>query len=253
MRATIVGRRVIDVIGDAFDRLLVAHQILTTDTAQRALRVAAPTSFVLGWMIEAVERFQEETPGTRIELEPLDDPLAARSPQPDVILCHARARPEGLGLGADWQSLSACTFRVVYSAERLRSQLTRPSDLQDLPLIRCDLRDGAKRGAPSWSDWLAAHDVVRPPFAPEIEVSQAYAAMRMAIMGQGVALLTRHLTEAAVRQGNLQELPGGDWHQGTALWSCVVAPQGLIRDQARHLQSWLQGELVKIYGPAVDR
>lgn len=237
------GLRVIAALGDSLTRLQSAQRVLAGQGGTLPLRVAAPTSFVLGWLVEAIDRFHTRHPGLKIEIEPLDDPLTARSFQPDVVLFHGADHPR-----TDFLKLCDCSFRAVYNPDRLGRVLRGPSDLTDVALIRCDLRDGAARGAAHWASWLAAKSVARAADAPEIEVSQAYAALRMAMLGQGVALLTRHLTENALRQSAVQEVPGSAWQQGTALWVGRMVTLGDNRAAAQAFLGWLQEELALIYG-----
>jgi DNA-binding transcriptional LysR family regulator len=242
------GRRVVDTIGDAFVRLRLAHQLTQEIATNQPLRVTAPTSFVLGWLIERLEHFYSAHPGISIQIEPIDDPMAPRTVQPDVVLSG-----RGGEHGAEWRKLSDCSYRVVYNSERLRRVLLLPGDLSDVPLIRSDLGAGTALGAPSWSTWLAANGVKRAPEAPEIEATQAYAAMRMAMFGQGVALISLHLTESAIAQGRLQELPARHWMQGTAMWSLVLTRHPGSQKNAATLLNWLSAELSLIYGDSTAR
>lgn len=244
IQPTEAGRRVIDTIGDAFERLRLAQEVVHGRPETRPLRVAAPTSLVLGWLIERLADFYLEHPGISIEIAALDDPLTVRPGEADLVVVHGEAAP-----AADWLRLCDSDFSVVYNARRLRRTLLGPADLADVALIRCDLRDGGLRGAAAWPRFLSSRNVRRLPEATELHASQAYAALRMAEFGQGVALLSRHLTARAIHDGALQEMPDSTWRQGTAIWAAVTAPRPPAEAQARVLAGWLRAALLAVYGP----
>lgn len=231
LEATERGQLVQAALGDAFVRLRQAFEIAQGGQAVRPLRVVAASSFAVGWLLDRLAAFRAACPGSDLHLEPAEDPLAPREYAPDILLHHGSAPPEPRG----WDRLFNCEAFAV-------SASPRPVTLEAVasaPLIHCDVREGLARGGPSWQAWFAAKRLAPAPDAPRPQhVTQAYAALRLALRGEGVALLSRHLIEAPVRDGSLSVVPGSGFSPGTALWVKVV--EGAPRQDAQRFVDWLR-------------
>lgn len=191
---TEAGRSYLAVVTPALDRIAVASTQLLEQAAPTALRVSAPPSFMMRWLIPRMSGFQRRHPDVEIKLSTLIGPVNFQENDYDVAI-----------RGAHEPAPHCCS--VPFMTETI------------VPVCHVDLLEGGRLGSPQdlashtlitygtelmpWSEWLKAAGVpdLRP--ASMLKFEQLYFALQAAAEGLGVALVPLFLVADDITQGHL--------------------------------------------------
>lgn len=180
-------------IGPALDRIAAATALYGHE-AGAVLRVNAPSTFALRWLVPRLTRFRARHPAIRVRLETSNQPLEALTDPGDVAI---RGGPD---------SFYGLAVRVFLSEERLpvcspglrdRVPLREPADLRHHTLLH-------SASLPRlWDDWLAAAGI--PGLEPEaaLTLDHFYLTLQAALDGIGVAMGPTALIADDLAQGRL--------------------------------------------------
>ncbi|AWI88933.1 LysR family transcriptional regulator [Methylobacterium sp. DM1] len=157
-----VGRRMLptpaarvfaEEISLSFDRLTAASEAWGRPQAPRVLRVSAPATFAMRWLIPRLDDFHAARPDTEVRVTTTTTLQDALRGGFDLAV---RRGPE------PWPQHRAVPFlteadTLVASPALLRNRpLATPGDLESHVLLGTETRPG------DWSDWLAAAGVALP-------------------------------------------------------------------------------------------
>ena len=140
----------------SFDRLILAADACGRSDAQRVLRVSAPTTFAMRWLIPRLDRFHAARPEAEVIVATattLQDQLRGG------FELAVRREPRLGGAGQAWGPYRAVRFLdeadtlVVGPALLARRPLNEPSDLAGHALLASETRPG------DWTDWLDEADL----------------------------------------------------------------------------------------------
>lgn len=153
MVATPVARAFAEDVSLSFDRLTAAAEACGRPQAPRVLRISAPATFAMRWLIPRLDHFHAARPGTEVRVTTtttLQDTLRGGF---DLAI---RRGPE------PWPQHRAVPFlteadTLVASPALLKDRpLATLGDLEGHVLLGTETRPG------DWSDWLAAAGTVLP-------------------------------------------------------------------------------------------
>ncbi|BAU90858.1 LysR substrate-binding protein [Methylorubrum populi] len=153
MVATPAARVFAEEISLSFDRLTAAAEACGRPQAPRVLRVSAPATFAMRWLIPRLDDFHAARPGTEIRVTTTTTLQDALRGGFDLAV---RRGPE------PWPQHRAVPFlteadTLVASPAVLRSRpLATPRDLESHVLLGTETRPG------DWIDWLAAAGITLP-------------------------------------------------------------------------------------------
>ncbi|UHC15524.1 transcriptional regulator GcvA [Methylobacterium currus] len=180
-------------IGPALDRIAAATALYGHE-AGAVLRVNAPSTFALRWLVPRLARFRDRHPAIRVRLETSNQPLEALADPGDVVI---RGGPD---------IFYGTTARVFLSEQRL--PVCSPGLLGRVPLREpADLRHHTLLHSASlprlWDDWLAASGV--PGLEPEaaLTLDHFYLTLQAALDGIGLAMGPTALIADDLAQGRL--------------------------------------------------
>ncbi|MBL6458425.1 LysR family transcriptional regulator [Belnapia sp. T6] len=228
---TPAARAYVAEIGPALDRVAAATERFGA-AADVVLRVNAPASFALRWLVPRLARFQAAHPGARVRLETSNEALEALQAPYDVII---RGGPDA------FYGYSACPF---LSEERL--PVCSPALLERIPLRTVeDLRHHTLLHSTSlprlWEDWLARAGAADLQPAAVLSLDHFYLTLQAALDGIGVAMGPTAL--AAEDLGQRRLVAPFDGPRLPARSYCAYVPEAKEGDDLTlAFRAWLQGE-----------
>ncbi|MBN8899564.1 MAG: LysR family transcriptional regulator, partial [Rhodospirillales bacterium] len=165
-------------IGPAFDRIAAATARYGQDDGA-VLRVNAPASFALRWLVPRLAGFRERHPGIRVRLETSNQPLEALPEAYDVVI---RGGPDTFYGYATRPFLAERRLPVCSPALLARYPLHVPDDLRQHTLLHT-------LSLPRlWTDWLDAAGVPGLMPAAALTLDHFYLTLQAALDGIGVAM-----------------------------------------------------------------
>jgi len=180
-------------IGPALDTIAMATAQYGTGD-HTVLRVNAPPTFALRWLLPKLAKFHEAHPGVRVRLETSNDPLEALPDAYDVII---RGGPDSFyGFSAE-AFLSEERLPVCSPALLDRLPLREPSDLRKHTLLHTLSLPRV------WDDWLTKAGVSDLQPDAELVLDHFYLTIQAAVEGLGVAMGPTALIFEDLAQGRL--------------------------------------------------
>lgn len=229
LQLTTDGRRLERAVSAAFDTLRTAAAQITPQP-DSVLRVSAPPTLSMWWLIPRMIALHHAHPQLRIELSTGTAPADFEGDPYDAAIRRIAGVPKGLVAERflDGRSIPVCS-----PAYRREQRLRSVSDLARATLVMT-------RSEPlAWDDWLRLHHVRREPLATMLEFEQLYFAVQAALDSLGVALVPAALVAAEVSRGRLHALsqPEGRMLPTYALLSPRVSAK---REAIHTLGEWLK-------------
>jgi LysR family glycine cleavage system transcriptional activator len=228
---TPAARAYLSEIGPALDRVAAATASYGSgDNA--VLRVNAPATFALRWLVPRLAKFGEQHPVIKVRLETSNEPLEALQDPYDVII---RGGPDSfygyvVGPFLTEQRLPVCS-PVLLGRLPLQSlgDLRRHTLLHSLSLPRL------------WNDWLAKAGVVDLKPDAVLILDHFYLTLQAALDGIGIAMGPTALVSDDLAHGRLvAPFPGPLLPARTY---CTYVPEAKQKDElAVAFRSWLERE-----------
>ena len=225
------GTRLARATAMAFDMLRAAASQVSQARLDSVLRVSAPPTLAMWWLIPRMTALHHAHPQLRIELSTATEPVNFEDDPYDAAIRRIAATPKGMVASRflDGRQIPVCS-PVFQKQHRLNNLLA----LTNATLI-------FTRSEPqAWTRWLARNKVLRAPDAAVLTFDQLYFALQAALDSLGIALAPAALVAEEVRRGRLCALqrPHGPMSPSYALVSPRVSPK---RDAIRTLAEWLNG------------
>jgi LysR family transcriptional regulator, glycine cleavage system transcriptional activator len=234
---TAVGWAGFRALGDAFQRIGRAVEVMDRAGDGAEIGLAAVTSLAARWILPRLGAFEAAHPGVTVYLEASDEPLIPREYHPDVIITHGE-RPDARA----WRQLCVDRLLVVTAPSLLAAEppLTSPLDLLQRSLIHIDWRANEQLTGPTWQRWFRALGLDAGRLPRGIHVNQATLALDLAIAGRGYALVGHAIAEAELESGRLAialapPVP-------TMPYWILLDPEARERPALLALSQWLQAE-----------
>jgi DNA-binding transcriptional LysR family regulator len=148
MVATPIAAMFADEVGNAFDRVSRAADACGRPTTRRILRVSAPTSFAMRWLIPRLDRFHADHPHVEVVVSTVSTLLEDLRGGFDIAIRRGFA-----GEGA-WQGHRAVAVLddidtlIASPALLKRRPIRMPADIEGHVLLASETRAG------DWTSWL---------------------------------------------------------------------------------------------------
>jgi LysR family transcriptional regulator, glycine cleavage system transcriptional activator len=158
MTATPAARAFAAEVSVAFDRMSLAAQACGRPSVRRILRVDAPASFAMRWLIPRLDRFHAERPEVEVVVTTsttLHDELRGGF---DVAVRRGLAEQSAWPQYRPVHFLGEADTLIVSPALQERAPLHRPADVENHVLLASETRLN------DWTDWLERAGV---PLRPE--------------------------------------------------------------------------------------
>lgn len=230
---TEAGARLYPVLRDGFNAFEAALAQLTGDGTRSEVRISATSAFTAQWLVPRVARFGARHPGIDLQLHALDAPVDVAAGEADIAIRYGR----GPYPGTVAEPMFSDRFAPV--ASPALGSLAR-ADLLRLPLIDFRWLHADPRN-PTWASWHAAAGLPWTSPPGQLRFSDEGHAIRAALAGQGIALLSLALVGDDLAHARLvqpfgPEIAGHTYH--------LVTSAG--RTPPAHVQAaldWLRAEM----------
>lgn len=191
---TDTGRAYLAEVAASLDRLALASMHVQGQAAPTTLRVSAPPTFTMRWLIARMSGFQRRRPDVEIRMTTSLAPVNFQDNAYDIAIRGALTPLSGCISKPFMTELIVplCHVDLVDSAG-----LRTPADLQRQSLISYSTEPFA------WADWLQAAGVPRLKPAGTLQFEQMYFALQAAQEGLGVVLAPLFLAIDDILAGRL--------------------------------------------------
>lgn len=228
---------------DAFAQIDKATRTFAAHTEQRKLRVYAPVTFALRWLMPRLGSYHKLFPDQGISIAS----LGLAPVDLDILDLDVAIRLAGAGPNTVAERLFDVRFIPVCSPDFLeRHPMSRASQLADLPLLH------SERRREDWPRWLQFAGADKLSSTTNIFFESSSLALQAALSGLGVAMAMHALVEEDIAAGRLVVPFEQSYFDGTAFH--VVYPYMAQTDETvLGFASWIKGEAMKTMAQAASR
>lgn len=232
VRLTSAGRQYLTEITAALDRVAIASSQLQQQAAPIALRVNAPPTFTMRWLIPRMSLFQRRQPELEIRLTTATSAVNFEDGAYDMAIRGSIAPLAGC---RSIPFMTEIIMPVCHAELRERIRLAGPSDLANHTLISYTTEPVR------WEQWLQAAgvDMLRP--ANSLHFEQMYFALQAATEGLGLVLVPLFLVIDDVLAGRLC-LPFGLQGARRRTYYANTPANTPVSPALGAFQQWLQQE-----------
>lgn len=237
-RATPHGLAVLDQLGDAFQRIREAHDLMIRP-ARRPVEVVVSYSFAVMWLLPNLTDFQQRFPETRISIQPSHRPISESRSSTSLTIVHSEPRPDG----ARWQRLfeDVCAIVVATGHPILEDRRTDwRTRLQDYPLVHISHESGARRGELSWRDWASIVGAGGLTFPIALHVTAEHAALDVTMTGRSLAIVSLVNSDSFIRDGKAAFVEGSQVLSGKSYWMKTWNTSQDVRQDVIDFACWLR-------------
>jgi LysR family transcriptional regulator, glycine cleavage system transcriptional activator len=188
------GRAYLAEVGASFDRIALATAQHFGPAQQRVLRVSAPATFSLRWLVPKLSSFQVAHPAIEVRLSTSNEPIDKLRDKVDLIV---RGGPQAIDGYVAEEFLSEVRLPVCAPKLLEGRPLHTPADLAGFTLLHAATYPGM------WPEWLAAAG--QPNLVPRhsLTLEHFYLTLQGALDGLGVAMGPIALVADDIAEGRL--------------------------------------------------
>jgi LysR family transcriptional regulator, glycine cleavage system transcriptional activator len=197
MVATPTARIFAAEVGLTFDRLTVAAEACGRPGARRILRVSAPTSFAMRWLIPRLNGFHSAYPDVEVVVSTVSTLYDELRGGFDVAVRRGVANGEAWPHRRAVPILEDIDTLIMSPALFARRQISKPADVEGHVLLASETRPG------DWIDWLEAAGLSRLAGHPR-QVFDHFFVTRQAVEdGLGLGIGPLPMLEIDIAAGRL--------------------------------------------------
>ncbi len=191
---TQAGRRYLEVVRDALDRIATGTDSLQQRQNAGVLTVSTSPNFASKWLVHRLGRFAEAHPGINLRVSANMHHVDFAREDIDIAVRHGDGTEHGLHVTRLYteELLPVCSPALLAGPHPLR----QPRDLMHHTLLHMDHRQ-------DWSKWLVAAGVGDMDLSRGPVFNQASMGIDAAVDGQGVALARTGLAAHDLIAGHL--------------------------------------------------
>jgi LysR family glycine cleavage system transcriptional activator len=218
IRLTEAGKHYYQFVRQALDILITGSEEIRDHTSQPALRVQTYITTSIRWLAPRLPKFKKQNPDIRLQVSTYNVNWNFDEKHADIgIIYKTKNLPDRL----NWQPIFESKVFPVCSPELLTQlpENPQPADLRNHPLISVSTEDKHW----TWIDWFqsAGVHVSEKELGPKVlEVDTLAAALEMAIVGEGIALVNGPFADNDLATGRLV-IPNEHYAEGLGEWGIV--------------------------------
>ncbi|MCQ8277210.1 LysR substrate-binding domain-containing protein [Acetobacteraceae bacterium KSS8] len=182
MAATPAARILAAEVGLSFDRLAVAAEACERPDARRILRVSAPTSFAMRWLIPRLDRFHAIQPDIEIVVGTVSTVVEELRGGFEVAIRRGTGRPDAWPEYHAVPVLETENTPIMSPALFARRPILRAADLAGHTLLGSETRAG------EWASWMDAAGLGKLPDLPRRTFDHFFVARQAVEDGLGVGI-----------------------------------------------------------------
>ncbi|KWI47486.1 transcriptional regulator [Burkholderia pseudomultivorans] len=227
---TDAGRGYLAEVGASFDRIALATAQQFGHGQQRVLRVSAPATFSLRWLVPKLSSFQVAHPSIEVRLSTSNEPIEKLRDKVDLIV---RGGPQAVDGYVSEEFLSEVRLPVCAPKLLERTPLRTPADLADFTLLHAATYPGM------WPEWLAAAGHANLVPRQSLTLEHFYLTLQGALDGLGVAMGPIALVADDIAEGRLVQ-PFSEPALPPWRYFTYVAAARADDDAVRAFKDWLK-------------
>ncbi|KWF60780.1 transcriptional regulator GcvA [Burkholderia pseudomultivorans] len=227
---TDAGRGYLAEVGASFDRIALATAQQFGRGQQRVLRVSAPATFSLRWLVPKLSSFQVAHPSIEVRLSTSNEPIEKLRDKVDLIV---RGGPQAVDGYVSEEFLSEVRLPVCAPKLLERTPLRTPADLADFTLLHAATYPGM------WPEWLAAAGHANLVPRQSLTLEHFYLTLQGALDGLGVAMGPIALVADDIAEGRLVQ-PFSEPALPPWRYFTYVAAARADDDAVRAFKDWLK-------------
>ena len=181
----------------ALDRLEVANARFRAEPNVDVLRVSAPPTFMMHWLVPRLGDFQQRHPKIRIQLDNRRDRTRALPEGTDVAIRRGPSVWDGL---QSEEFMSEAISPVCAPTMAGRRDIRTPADLARHLRLTAGLRPA------DWSEWLNMAGVPNLGSQGLVQFDHTFLALEAAVDGLGVAMAALFLIGRELQERRLDQL-----------------------------------------------
>jgi LysR family transcriptional regulator, glycine cleavage system transcriptional activator len=191
---TVAGRTYLSEISAALDRIALATQEQLRATREQIVRVNAPTTFALRWLLPQLSGFQRANPAVEVRLTTSEEPIEKLGDECDVAIRGSEQKSAGYAVNEFLSEvrLPVCSPKVLES-----HPIHSVQDLAHHTLLHSATYPGL------WAEWLAASGNPGLVARNAQQLDHFYLTLQAAIDGLGIAMGPTALVALDVEEGRL--------------------------------------------------
>ncbi|UXU85843.1 transcriptional regulator GcvA [Burkholderia sp. S-53] len=227
---TDAGRAYLAEVGASFDRIALATAQHFGHAQQRVLRVSAPATFSLRWLVPKLSSFQVAHPTIEVRLSTSNEPIEKLRDKVDLIV---RGGPQAIDGYVAEEFLSEVRLPVCAPKLLEGRTLLTPADLAGFTLLHAATYPGM------WPEWLAAAG--HPNLVPRhsLTLEHFYLTLQGALDGLGIAMGPIALVADDIAEGRLMQ-PFSEPALPPWRYFTYVASARAGDDAVRAFKDWLK-------------
>ncbi|AWJ87943.1 LysR family transcriptional regulator (plasmid) [Azospirillum sp. TSH58] len=197
MVATPMARIFAAEVGLSFDRLAVAAEACGRPNARRILRVSAPTSFAMRWLIPRLDRYHADHPHVEVAVTTVSTVLEELRGGVDVAIRRGVAREHVWPQHRVVPVLDDVDTLIMSPALFAQRPILKPADIEGHTLLASETRAG------DWANWLEAAGLQHLAGRPRQMFDHFFVTRQAVEDGLGIGIGPLPMLEIDVASGRL--------------------------------------------------
>lgn len=235
MVATPMARIFAAEVGLSFDRLAVAAEACGRPDARRILRVSAPTSFAMRWLIPRLNRYHADHPQVEVAVTTVSTVLEELRGGVDVAIRRGVARDDAWPHHRVVPVLDDVDTLIMSPALFAQRPILKPADIEGHTLLASETRAG------DWANWLEAAGLEHPAGHPR-QIFDHFFVTRQAVEdGLGIGIGPLPMLEIDVANGRLMT-PLPEIRVPRTGYVALIPRQAAAGNLVAGFVDWLAGE-----------
>ncbi|CAO3362742.1 LysR substrate-binding domain-containing protein [Azospirillum melinis] len=235
MVATPMARIFASEVGLSFDRLAVAAEACGRPDARRILRVSAPTSFAMRWLIPRLGRYHTGHPQVEVAVTTVSTVLEELRGGVDVAIRRGVAREHVWPQHRVVPVLDDVDTLIMSPALFAQRPIRKPADIEGHTLLASETRPG------DWTGWLDAAGLQHLAGHPR-QIFDHFFVTRQAVEdGLGIGIGPLPMLDIDIANGKLMT-PLPEIRVPRTGYVALVPPQADAGNLVAGFVDWLVGE-----------
>lgn len=235
MVATPMARIFASEVGLSFDRLAVAAEACGRPDARRILRVSAPTSFAMRWLIPRLGRYHAGHPQVEVAVTTVSTVLEELRGGVDVAIRRGAAREHVWPQHRTVPVLDDVDTLIMSPALFARRPIRKPADIEGHTLLASETRPG------DWTGWLEAAGLQHLAGHPRRIFDHFFVTRQAVEDGLGIGIGPLPMLDIDIANGRLMT-PLPDIRVPRTGYVALVPPQADAGKLVAGFVDWLVGE-----------
>ena len=232
-------------VGLSFDRLAVAAEACGRPAARRILRVSAPTSLAMRWLIPRLDRYHADHPQVEVVVTTVSCVVEDLRGGVDVSIRRGVARDELWPRHRAVPVLEDVDTLIMSPALFARRPVLVPADIAGHTLLASETRPG------DWANWLDAAGLPHLAGLPRRTFDHFFVTRQAVEDGLGLGIGPLPMLEIDVAAGRLMT-PLPDIRVPRTGYVAIIPRQAEAGNLAAGFVEWLVGERPALAGPGAD-